>query len=588
MLPAQKRTLAFALLGVLLGGRVAHALELPTLEQLRRMGSVAYADELERMALERNGLVAEPEPEGKTLERLVVVPYDVIIPEDPWPTFPALIHPITRPDVVEREVLLEVGQPWRNLRARETERNLRANLMVNIARVVPCKGAAPDQVVGLVITKDMWSLRPGIDFLLVGNQLQYLELFVAEHNLFGRRKSVGLDFAYDPRTLMLGQRVRDPRVWGSRIAITERGDVIWNQQSGALEGGIAQLSVEHPIYSLSTPWGWLVSADYMKNVFRQYQSGTILPITSSAGENMLLQYRQERLDLRALLTRAWGERFRFELSGGWRGNIKAFSFYNSDGTAFSQASLDYFSGNYLPRTESMGMLTLQGRLFQAEFVQLFDFERFALPEDYRLGPDVRLEQRLGLPAFGWSQYFYEPDLNIDWNVYAGDNLFQGWLRARARYQPGLVADSAWVNQIYSLRVRNISPRLGFLRIAASARLVRRFWDLDHALDTLGGNNGIRGFPSDYLYGQQLWGGNLELRTVPFKVWAMYLGAVAFADGGNVFGTVDRPGFSASLGFGLRIGIPQFNRSLLRLDFAFPVTGAPLNPAYFVATFGQAF
>jgi hypothetical protein len=68
-----------------------------------------------------------------------------------------------------------------------------------------------------------------------------------------------------------------------------------------------------------------------------------------------------------------------------------------------------------------------------------------------------------------------------------------------------------------------------------------------------------------------------------------VGAVLFYDGGDAPATLNALGWHQDAGVGLRLLIPQFNRSVVRFDLAFPFeqpTGgwAP----HFSAEFGQAF
>ena len=83
---------------------------------------------------------------------------------------------------------------------------------------------------------DMWSLRPNVDFTIVGSTLQRLELDLAEYNLAGRAQTVGVDFRIDLGSLALGESFAEPRIVGSRVGLRESVDVILNRQSGAAEG----------------------------------------------------------------------------------------------------------------------------------------------------------------------------------------------------------------------------------------------------------------------------------------------------------------------------------------------------------------
>ncbi|MGZ3460488.1 MAG: BamA/TamA family outer membrane protein, partial [Archangium sp.] len=84
-----------------------------------------YEDALVQWGLERVGQAAEPAPEGKRLEGVLVASEDVVAPSDPYPLMLDLLHARTRDEVIRREVLLEPGAPYSSALAQETARNLR-------------------------------------------------------------------------------------------------------------------------------------------------------------------------------------------------------------------------------------------------------------------------------------------------------------------------------------------------------------------------------------------------------------------------------------------------------------------------------
>ncbi|MGZ3698996.1 MAG: hypothetical protein ACXWP5_12760, partial [Bdellovibrionota bacterium] len=116
------------------------------------------------------------DPSGATIESILISSNDIVSGSDPWPEFINLFHWRTKDAVIERELLFKKGDIWNPLIAEETERNLRANLVLAAARVVACQGSAPDKVAVLVVTKDLWSFRPGLRFSIVGTQIQLLEV----------------------------------------------------------------------------------------------------------------------------------------------------------------------------------------------------------------------------------------------------------------------------------------------------------------------------------------------------------------------------------------------------------------------------
>ncbi|HEV3190237.1 MAG TPA: hypothetical protein VGY54_07045, partial [Polyangiaceae bacterium] len=70
-------------------------------------------------------LVREDEPEGKYIERIVVVSLDVFEPRDKMPHWFNVFHVTTRRSVVKDEVLLSEGEPYRQSLVDDTIRNLR-------------------------------------------------------------------------------------------------------------------------------------------------------------------------------------------------------------------------------------------------------------------------------------------------------------------------------------------------------------------------------------------------------------------------------------------------------------------------------
>jgi hypothetical protein len=105
---------------------------------------------------------------------------------------------------------------------------------------------------------------------------------------------------------------------------------------------------------------------------------------------------------------------------------------------------------------------------------------------------------------------------------------------------------------------------------------------------LGGATYLRGYPTNYFYGLSSWRTNFEIRTRPFYWSSAAMGAAAYLDAGDTFTTIQDFGIHASIGAGLRFLFPEFNRRVLRIDFATPLESTLVSPAYFILTFGQGF
>lgn len=548
-----------------------------------------FQSELNSRALESTGLSPDPKPEGKFIERILVVPEDAITSRDPWPLFMSQFHTETRSEVIERELLFRVGDRWRAELVAETERNLRNNLFVSVGNILPCKGSAADRIAAVVVTKDLWSLRLNSDFSYVGSNLDYLELELEEANLAGFNKDAKLIFTMDTGTLALSQEYSDPRVLGSRIAVEERGGVILNRKSRQVEGGIARIRLGQPLFSLDTKTGWSLSLAAQKDIFRLYSGGQQLSYTAtSTGEKVPYSFDRRFLNAQAAYTFSYGKNVKRNFTFGWNGKASDYSM-RLEGATASDAAVNEFRARVLPYSETYGALFTRFDLFGSRYQREMDIHAFALAEDFLLGPTLGFQADIAQPYFGGSAAFFQSSVKLGYTSFSADDLFSAQLTGAIRYQPGVTSESRWVNQSAQLQIRNVSPRFGIFRLHTAGRITRRFNDLFRSIDSLGGDRFLRGYPTNYLTGSQAWDAHAELRTLPVSVSTTHIGAGAFVDLGDAYDSPSEARVHASVGAGLRVLFPEFNRQVLRIDFGVPLEPVGQGgPTYWVAQFGQGF
>jgi hypothetical protein len=554
-----------------------------------RSGSEEYQEALISKTRSANQLRPDRAPEGKIIERIVIAPYDVILQEDPFPQFLNWFHVTTQPEVIQRELLFREGDRWSEAQISETARNLRNYLFIAAGRIVACEGSDPQHVVALVVTKDLWSLRANTAFSFVGTELEVLDMELSEHNLLGHTKRATLDFGLNLASWYAGEQYRDPRLLGTELLLKQRADLIVNRGSGHLEGGVTSLSLEQPLYTLDTPWAWNLSGSYRKDIYRFFSAGSLsLVFIPGTGEPLPYLFNREQLDFKAVLTRSLGHEHKHDFNSGYRAFVHNYS-TPAPPTPVLPATTAGFESQVLPRTESAGMLFAGMHSYEATYRELIDIQTFALTEDYRLGLDFNAEMRWASRVFGFSSAFIQPLVTADWSWLVSDDLLTLGSGFNARYQPEISPASDWEDVYGTIRVRNVSPRLGFLRLHSGLRYVRRYNDLDHGFDALGGDSSLRGYPSAFFHGANLWSGNFEVRTAPVALATLHFGFATFFDIGGAADNLDAMGAHASAGAGIRVGLPQFNRELLRVDFGFPLeTIQGASPAYIVAQYGQAF
>ena len=324
---------------------------------------------------------------------------------DVWPMWFNNFHVTTAPDVIQRELLFKVGDRWTPVIVDESGRNLRSYLYLTTARIVPATGAQGG-VVAVVVTKDIWSLRPEMSFSFVGSTLELLEAHPAEYNLAGRNKALGADFRLDLATYLAGINYNDPRVFGSRLSLNQSGDLIWNKTSGQLEGGLFHTSFGQPLYSLSTEWSWRIALDYRKDVFRYFRNAQLVQLASSVpGDLIPYEFGRRVLQPSARVTRSFGSSFKHDVSVGWRGVVKHYTLPETAKPVSTQ-TLNEFQANILPFGEEAGMLFATYHAYNPSYVQLINVQTYELTEDFHLGPDLTLGANVAKPAFGYSSDFF--------------------------------------------------------------------------------------------------------------------------------------------------------------------------------------
>jgi hypothetical protein len=547
-----------------------------------------YEEGLINRALSSQGLRREPNPVGKRIERIYIANYDVVGEADVWPQWFNNFHVTTTPDVIERELLFKVGDRWDLSTVDESGRNLRNYLYLTTARIIPAQGSSGG-VVAVVVTKDIWSLRPEMSYSFVGSTLELLEAHPAEYNLAGRNKILGADFRLDLATYLAGIRYADPRVFGSRISLNQNADLIWNKTSGSIEGGLFHTDFGQPLYSLSTEWSWRVAFDYRKDVFRLFSNAQLVELQGVGTDVIPYEFNRRVEQPSIQLTRSYGLSFKHDLTAGWRGLIKHYE-VPTPPTPVSPATITEFQQNILPFTEEAGIVFLTYHAYNPDFIQLMNIETYELTEDYHTGPDVTLGLSLAKPVFGFTSDFFSPSITASYLWLIGKDLFTIGASGSARRQEDVLPGALWVNQIANLSVSNISPPFwGGYRVHVAGRYTRRQNDLDHNVDAIGGDGALRGYPSQFFIGPNSFGGNIELRSKPYPWHSLAFGWVAFVDTGDAFGSPALMEAHSSVGAGLRVGVPQFNRPVLRFDVATPLeTIQGASPAYFTAQFGQAF
>lgn len=546
-------------------------------------GTLSEKEIYERGLIERSleslGLEPEPAPGQRAIARIEVIRLPIIEASDPWPDFVNLFHVVTREHIVRQELLFEAGQPYDEDRVRESARNLRSMpLLFSTVRIVTARDPDSGELVVVVITKDLWSIRLNSNGNFGGGQFNYFYVTPSEQNFLGLNQRASLHYYLDRDVQAFGQLYSVPRLFGSRVAMWESAAVRVNHHTGDVEGGYANLLVQRPLFALEATWGFWVSASMDLGIDRFYQGAGIRrwEVTEDDTVYTLPEiYRHERYSLSAGIQRSFGTRYKTDLSFGYQ--LRSRTYELTDGFELLPPKVrKAYEGVVVPVDDRAGALTAGVRFYEGRYARMHNVQTLGLTEDFRLGLAASADVTMAHPAFGFSQESVRLDLSLSYRLALGDDLLAVSATAGARYQPdhGLEdVATAWVDQGYEAQLENVSPSLwGWGRVLVRIRYAYSQYSRTRFRYSLGGDNTLRGFVSGFTFGERLLNLNLEFRSAPWVIYTMHLGVVLFYDGGDAYGFTPDDDFAyhQAVGLGIRGLFPQFDRGALRIDLGVPL------------------
>ncbi|MBN2193144.1 MAG: hypothetical protein JW751_10040 [Polyangiaceae bacterium] len=562
------------------------------------------------------GTAREPAPDGKVVEDIIVYRLRVFDHRDPVPEFVNWFHTTTRETIVARELLLDIGQPYRVSLAQETERNLRDIYQLSLVLVVPLRGSTPDRVRLAVLTKDIWSLRVAWDPEISTAGFVSSELAVDEINLAGRLKTVSLGGGFDPGSYRYGLRYIDPRVSGSRQFGLVGAELIFDRATGAQEGSTGNVWYGQDLYSLDAKWGYDAFVGWRDDVERSFVGGELrsFDARTTAGDDALpLEWNRGVYYARYQVIRSFGDRIKLELSGGMEALREEYSLleaveppsgraggiWESEvgshrefvpaigvGRLYSDAAaVGELRSRELPPSHQRVGPVLGFRSHSTRFLRTLDVDTLALQEDVGLGHDVSLRLFPASESVGSTRTMLGLAGAAAYTVRLGN----GFVRAAAASIAELAGPET-TDVVVDASVRAVSPRTGFGRFVFDGTVGDRIRDYHHDRYLLGGEGRLRGYPTWFLRGRNRVAATFEYRTTSVGFWGIELGGAAFLDVGDTPEDLSSLALRSSAGGGVRILFPMFDRMVFRIDVGAPLdrrTGGSESPWGFFAGFGQA-
>lgn len=606
---------------VLLAPRAAAAQQTPKSQTFEYS---PYEKETIERALVATHHEIDPNAEGKIIESVETVRLEVLEDRDPIPDqvlgiktrkIGNSLHTLSRDYIIRRELLLHVGEPYMKVLADESARNLRLRrpLQLSIVIIVPVKGSTPDKVGVLMITKDIWSLRLSFELSVTPGGLENLIIVPQETNLAGLHHTASTRFVYQPESYTLGVGYNIPRFGKSSsnwIGASAGASVIINRRRLEPEGSAMNVSVGQGLYSTRTDWAWNANAGYAVAVSRLYSNAQLANFayrrpaadfttpaerdgnTAASAVFIPIEYRTGSLTSSVGVTRAfgWALKNSFTLAMNVaRGSVRGM---NLDGR--DPAAVAAYRAKYLPIGEDRIYPSLSWATFRNDFLRTIDVNTLALQEDFRIGHDVSVTVYPVSQALGSTRDLLGVSASAAYAIPIGDGLV------------GVGASTVAENDLNRKAITDasvggsfgaVTPRIGIGRIAMNASFLNRYRNYLNARTTTGGDDRLRGYPTNFFVGKDTIFYNLEFRSTSVEILKCQLGGVAFFDAGDAASGFDMLHAKQSVGVGVRALFPQVNRLVFRADLAFPlkrgpfpeaVSDKPVDPVGFYFTFGQAF
>ena len=560
--------------------------------------------------LTERGLELDPEPEGKRIEDIQIVTLEVFDerdlaqvpvvfltdqsatddapppltlvprgPDAPVPDFVNILHVTTRERVIRRELLFELGEPYRSAAAHETARNLRELRQLSIVLIVPVRGSAPDSVRVLVITKDVWSLRLNWALESSNGHINSLALNPSEENLFGTHAVIAGLFLLDPATYSLGLSLSHRRLLGSHELAVLSANFITNRRTGAAEGSFGEFRYGQPLYSLDTKWSWGTSVLWRHDIARHFVG---VKVGTYQKTGIPLAYDRDALYGGYELVRSFGKRFKYDLSFGVEA-VRSVA-RTRDLSAYDPAGVRRFIDNWLPVSDQRVSPFVQLHAHRTDFNSRIEVETLGLQEDFRRGHDLLLRAYAASSAVGSTRDLVGTLTELSYTVPIGDGLLRPLAAARMES-----ASQGRDDALFEGRLRFVSPRLGFGRLILDGQIEDRFRNYLHRQFSVGGDNRLRGYATGGLIGPNVVAATAELRTTSIDLFSAQIGAAAFYDVADAPQDFSHVNLRQGAGVGLRILFPEFDRIVFRADWGFPLSpGYQHFPGAFFISFKQAF
>ena len=479
------------------------------------------------------------------------------------------LHARTRAAVIRAQLLFHSGEPFREELLQETARNIReTSSFLREPIIRPIAYHPRTNTVDIqVITHDVWTLEPGVDFSRAGGANAFGFQF-QDANFLGLGKYVEVGHSVNVDRSSSYLNFTDPNVgythWTDNVEYARNSD-----------GTVWGVGASYPFYSLETPHDIGIDAGNDHSLVQRYRLGQPYDYYDNDWRTGDF-YLGDALLINAL----WTDR----LLVGWR--VDDSSFYQAPGYALQDP---------LPANRNLSYPFVRMQWTRNNYVTVDNLALIARTEDVHLGLDASIGAGYAAPEFGADRHslIVDSELADVWAFGEVPHEQQFFINGRlsSRFEYGAAHDSiATGNANYYLATSHDTRFYASLTGELGHNL-----DGDHFFD-LGGDDGLRGYPLRYQNGNQLALFTVEERLYtdwfPFRLFNV--GGAVFYDMGRTWGTTLVPnpqlGLLKDAGFGLRLGNARSSfGDVIHVDLAFPLNREPgISRTQFLVTTQQSY
>ncbi len=457
------------------------------------------------------------------------------------------LHMDTRESVIRRVVLFSEGERVEVTDLVESERILRQKPYLYDARVLP-RRLCGDVLDVDIVTRDVWTLNPRVELSRSGGDDSF-GIGLTDANIFGTGSELSAGYSADEDRKGVDLFYYDPNVAGSRVSLT--GFFSDND-----DGDRQYVDVRHPFYALDVPYSIGALVDFVDEedglYFRNREFAEFRRQVRHIGASGGISLGRRDAHVRRLLM-------------GYR--VEDHEFAPLPGRP---APLPF------PQDRRFGYPFIGFESVEDEYAVAVNVDRIQRTEDLFVGERVLVELGYSNGTLGGDEARRAVfRLSYQDTKYAiGRDLLKFGANARGYWNFDADEEEEFVARAFADYRRRQGERFSFAAALSVTYTSNLFADQQLLL---GGETGLRGYPSRYQWGDRSFVLNLEERYFSdVYLWRLIrLGYAAFIDVGRAWfpgdPDSDAYGVLANVGVGLRLESTRTRRDrLYHIDVGVPL------------------